>query len=236
MSYKDEIKENIRRLEREIKECAAESGVKEPMLLAVSKTRPKKALEAAYEAGLRHFAENRVQNLRDRFDEMADYPDIDWHLIGTLQRNKVKYVVGKVSLIHSVDSLRLLEEISKQAERFDCSQDVLLQVNISGEDSKHGFEPDEVLKSLKELDTFERVNLRGLMTMAPHYQDASKTLPVFKGLADLAAKIRESGILSEPEDFNILSMGMSNDYLYAIKAGASILRIGSSVFNTSEEE
>lgn len=201
----------------------------EVKLVAVSKNFPPETIMEAYRQGLNVLGENRVQELLSKKAQLPG--DVEWHLIGSLQRNKVKDILGEVALIHSVDSLSLAREISKQAEKRGTGQArILLQVNVAEEASKHGFKTSEVLPAIKEISNLSRIKLYGLMTIAPHTDDPERARPVFRQLKELSSKIAE---LELPNiSMQELSMGMSKDFSVAIEEGATILRIGSNIFGT----
>jgi len=197
-------------------------------LVAVSKTHPVEVVEEAYNAGQRIFGENRVQELVPKFEQMPK--DIQWHLIGTLQRNKVKYIAPFVSLIHSVDQIDLLKEINKEAAKNDRVIECLIQVYIATEESKHGFSFDEA-ESLFKSDfrtIFSHVKIKGLMGMASFTSDVQQVKKEFLSLKDFKAKIESENSLDLP----ILSMGMSGDYALAIECGSNMVRVGSSIFGS----
>ena len=197
-------------------------------LVAVSKTHPVEVVEEAYNAGQRIFGENRVQELVPKFEQMPK--DIQWHLIGTLQRNKVKYIAPFVSLIHSVDQIDLLKEINKEAAKNNRVIECLIQVYIATEESKHGFSFDEA-ESLFKSDfrmLFPHVKIKGLMGMASFTSDVQQVKKEFLSLKDFKAKIESENSLDLP----ILSMGMSGDYALAIECGSNMVRVGSSIFGS----
>ncbi len=216
-------------LRQSIGETARSAG-REPdsiRLVAVSKHVPASDVLAAYAAGQTVFGENRVQELVVKAAELAGEMNGQWHMIGTLQTNKVKHVVGLVSLIHSVDSLRLLETIERRAGQLDLFQEVLLQVNVSGEASKHGLSPDALDPILERAGQLTHVRIRGLMTMAPLFDDPERTRPVFALLRELRDRLAaRHGLTSLTE----LSMGMTGDYRQAIREGATLIRVGSALF------
>ncbi len=199
-------------------------------LVAVSKTKPISAILEAYEAGQRDFGENYVQELVEK--QAAGLPDnLHWHFIGHLQRNKVKYIASFVHLIHGVDSLKLLQEIDKQAQKNERIIDVLLQVHIAREESKFGFDEKE-LSELTQAETFHNlahVRVRGLMGMASNTSNLEQVTTEFRGLYVLFNKLRQENF---PENFDILSMGMSGDYKLAIEEGSTMVRIGSLIFGS----
>lgn len=194
-------------------------------LLAVSKTRSIAEIKDVYAQGQRKFAENRVQELLMKQDALKDScPDIEWHLIGTLQRNKVKSVIGKVQLIHSVHSLALLERIEREASAMNVRQDVLLQINYSGESSKFGLDTLKVHDTLSAADSMGHVAVRGLMTMSSVDMTPEERLDYFRRFRAFYDEIRTE------RDFDILSIGMSDDYQEAIEAGSTMLRLGTAIF------
>lgn len=210
---------------------AAESSGREPsaiQLIAISKNFPMSDIEIAYRYGQLSFGENKVQELQNKWTSSAHLgAEIDWHFVGALQRNKVRFIIGKVSLIHSVGSRRLMDTIERLAEREELVQDVLLQVNVSGEETKQGFEPGQVEEMLLQLHKYPHVRVRGLMTMAPHCEDPEETRPVFRRLCELRDEMISRGAV---HDLPELSMGMTNDFEQAIEEGATIIRVGSALF------
>jgi pyridoxal phosphate enzyme (YggS family) len=229
------IEQNIERVRGRIEKAASTAG-RDPAtvrLVAISKNFPVTDLEIAYRCGQVSFGENRVQELQEKWKDSLHFDmEIDWHFVGVLQRNKVRFVIGNVSLIHSVGSCRLIRTIERLAARDDIVQDVLLQVNISGEETKQGFEPDQVEDVLRHSHEFPHVRVCGLMTMAPHFEDPEKTRPVFRQLRELRDQLISLGIAS---DLSELSMGMTNDFEQAIEEGATIVRIGSAIFGARYE-
>ena len=195
-------------------------------LIAVSKTKPVSALFEAYEAGARDFGENKVQELVDKYDKLP--PDIRWHMIGHLQTNKVKYIADKVYMIHSVDSVKLAEEISKQAVKAKRIIPVLIEVNIAGEDSKFGIAKDECIDFIQSVNQLPGIAVKGLMTVPPFVENAEDNRQYFKALKQLSVDIMQKNIDNVCMDF--LSMGMSGDYTVAIEEGANIIRVGTSIF------
>ena len=220
MSQDRNIAEKIQSLKEKIpKECT---------LVAVSKTKPNELILRAYESGHRDFGENKVQELVAKAEQLPQ--DINWHMIGHLQRNKVKYIAPFVHLIHGVDSLKLLKEIHKQGIKNDRIIDCLLQVHIADEETKFGFSIDELLDLFGEdqLSAFTNVKIRGLMGMATNTPNRVKVLTEFKRLSNFFNSLTK--IKKQNMDINILSMGMSNDYPLAIEAGSTMIRIGSVLF------
>lgn len=223
---------NIDSIKSEIqKACTkARRDPSEVKLLAVSKTFSVETIKAAYAAGQRLFGENRVQELCQKASLLP--PDIEWHLIGTLQRNKVKDVVGKVALIHSVDSLPLAQEINKQALKRNLSVNILLQVNIAEEESKHGFALEEIAAKVKTMCQLPGIKIRGLMTIAPFTENPEEVRLVFRQLKMLAESLEKMRL---PEvQMQELSMGMSGDFGVAVEEGATLVRIGSRIFGTRD--
>jgi pyridoxal phosphate enzyme (YggS family) len=193
-------------------------------IVAVTKTVGIEDIRQGLLAGITDCGENRVQEFLGKY---GLFPDVDWHFIGTLQTNKVKDIVGRASLIHSVDSCRLIDEIERRAAEADVVQRVLLQVNVSGEDSKHGFMPDEVAEALIEASHADHVEVRGLMTMAP-FGRAEDSRWVFRELRELRDSLR--GLVLNGVELDDLSMGMTNDYRVAVEEGSTIVRVGRAIF------
>ena len=201
----------------------------EVTLVGVSKVFPAEYAEAAFKGGLKDLGENRVQELVPKIetlDSLGLHPN--WHLIGTLQRNKVKYIIGKTYLIHSVNTLELANEISKRSEAAGIVTDILLQGNISGEESKHGFTPGEIERAAQEVFDLNGVRLRGIMTMAPIETEPGQARPVFEATRKIYEKIKANA--REASSFNLLSMGMSGDYTEAILEGSTCVRVGTAIF------
>lgn len=225
------IAQNIQKIREDIKACALQHH-RDPgliTLIGVSKYFPAQAAEDAVKAGLADLGENRVMELLEKRDLLSAHGlHPDWHLIGTLQRKKVKLIVGKTRLIHSVDSVELLAEISKCSLNIGIKSPILLQSNISHEETKHGFDPSEIHGILDRISDYPGIDLQGLMTMAPLTQDETVLAGVFSSAQELFNEIRKTAGPS----FRILSMGMSNDYPVAIKYGATHLRIGTAIFGT----
>lgn len=213
------IRENIRRIRGEIGETE---------LIVVSKTRSLTELNEVYECGERHFAENRVQALLERIDQLPD--DIHWHLIGHLQTNKVRSVLPHVVLIHSVDSFKLLDAIEKESQRLGKRTSVLLQTKVATDDSKFGFDPKELLNQVLEgaLRQYKWISFRGVMSMTTLDADQIQKANEFKQTKEWMDKLRP--LVPEPDQFQICSMGMSDDYLLAIEQGSTHVRIGSRLF------
>lgn len=222
------LKEQLEEVERRIQAACDRAGRKreEVTLIAVSKTKPVPMLEEAYELGIRVYGENKVQELTEKYEVMPK--DIQWHMIGHLQTNKVKYIVGKTALIHSVDSLKLAETIEKEAAKKDCIQDILVEVNVAQEESKFGLKVEEVIPFIEKVAQFPHIRVKGLMTIAPFTDDPAENRPVFANLHKLSVDIMHKNI--DNVNVNVLSMGMTNDFETAIEEGATMVRIGTGIF------
>ena len=222
------IAENIRVIRERMAQAArgAGRGPAEVLLVGASKMNDAATCRAAIAAGIDALGENRVQEMTGKLAEHA-YDGAPLHFIGHLQRNKVRQVVGKASLIHSVSSLALLEEIDRQAEKLDLVQDVLLEVNVGGEESKSGFDPGELTAAAEQARTFSSVRVLGLMTIPPIQQKEHENFPYFEKVARLYVDINRN---LYDNSFKYLSMGMSDDFEDAIAAGATMVRVGSAIF------
>lgn len=222
------LKENLDYVENEIRKACERSGRSrdEVTLISVSKTKPVSMLEEAYGLGVRVFGENKVQELAEKYDALPD--DIEWHMIGHLQRNKVKYIIGKAALIHSVDSLRLAEAIEKEAAKQNIVADILIEVNVAKEESKFGLMPEEVPEFVENVIKLPHIRVKGLMTIAPYVENPEENRPVFKHLRKLSVDIAEKN--GHNIIMSVLSMGMTNDYRVAIEEGATMVRIGTGIF------
>jgi hypothetical protein len=222
------IKENISRVKRNIDDECEKSGRKtdEVTLIAVSKTKPVWMLEEAYALGQRDFGENKVQELVEKYDVLPK--DIRWHMIGHLQTNKVKYIVDKVFLIHSVDSLKLAQEISKEAQKKKVSVDILIEVNVANEETKFGTTCGEVKELVREIAKLPNICIKGLMTIAPFVENAQENRIYFSKLRELAVDIDKENI--DNVNMNCLSMGMTGDYQVAVSEGATYVRVGTGIF------
>lgn len=225
------LKDNYSNVLEKVAAAAIRSGRKptDVTLIAVGKMHEPKELQEVYDAGCRDFGENKVQELTGKIEVLPK--DIKWHLIGHLQRNKVKYIAGKTTLIHSVDSLRLAEEIEVQTNKLkggSCVSDILLEINASGEISKFGIRPEETLQLCQEISALRHVRVRGLMTVAPYVDDPEKNRSIFRKIRTISLDIRNANI--DNVSMDILSMGMSGDYEVAIEEGATMVRVGTSIF------
>lgn len=222
------IRENLEEVERKISAACERAGRdrSEVTLIAVSKTKPVSMLTEAYDTGIREFGENKVQEMMDKFDVMPK--DIHWHMIGHLQRNKVKYLMGKSYLIHSVDSYRLAEEISSQSVKHNVVTDILIEVNIAGEETKFGTSREEAIRLVEDAAKLPNIHICGLMTIAPFVEDAEDNRKYFRQIRELSVDIKEKNI--DNVDMRILSMGMTGDYEVAIEEGATMVRVGTGIF------
>lgn len=222
------ISEKIAEVRRRIDDACRRAGRNpdEVILIAVSKTRPVKDLLEAYQAGALHFGENKVKELVDKIPQMP--LDIHWHMIGHLQRNKVKYIVGKTDFIHSVDSLRLAEEISREAVKQNVTVQILIEVNVAQEDSKFGVSVEEAPEIAKEIAKLPGIRLKGLMTIAPYAENAENNRLYFRQLKQLSVDIENKNI--DNVSMDVLSMGMTGDYEVAVEEGATCVRVGTGIF------
>lgn len=222
------IADNLFKIKENIKNAAQKTGRTEDdiTLVAVTKTVGVSECRELLSAGHSTFGENRVQALTEKYDVLSD--SVTWHLIGHLQTNKVKYIIDKVSLIHSCDSLHLAEEINRQAAKHNLVQDILLQVNVSGEESKFGMEKDTLFPLLDKLSSFENIKVRGLMTIPPVSFEKGANRKYFSELYNLYSAIGDNFGDNIKADF--LSMGMSDDYEDAILEGANIVRVGRALY------
>ena len=220
--------ENLNQVEQRIQAACDRAGRdrSEVTLIAVSKTKPNEDLQVIYDAGIREFGENKVQELTGKIETMPK--DINWHMIGHLQRNKVKYIVGDVALIHSVDSYRLAEEINIQAKKKGVVVPILIEVNVAQEESKFGVKVKEVSQLCKEIAPLDGVRIEGLMTIAPNVVVAEENRAIFHKIRDLSVDIASENI--DNVYMNILSMGMTNDFEVAIEEGATHVRVGTAIF------
>lgn len=222
------IRENIENVERNIKAACgrSERAPGEVTLIAVSKTKPIPMLKEAYDYGCRDFGENKVQELVDKYEQLPK--DIRWHMIGHLQRNKVKYIVDKVCLIHSVDSFRLAEEISKEAVKKNVVVSILLEVNVADEETKFGISCDEVQSLAEEIAKLPNIMIKGLMTIAPYVENAEENRQYFEKLRQIYVDIKHKNI--DNVYMEVLSMGMTGDYEVAVTEGATHVRVGTGIF------
>jgi len=222
------ITENINEVRKNMEEACRVSGrnPEEVSLIAVSKTKPIPMLQEAYDAGCRDFGENKVQEIMDKIDRLPS--DIRWHMIGHLQTNKVKYIVGKVFLIHSVDSLHLAEAISKEAVKQNTTVNILIEVNVAKEDTKYGAMAEDTVSLVEKIALLPGISVKGLMTIAPYVENPQENRQYFVKLKQLAVDIKSKNI--DNVHMDILSMGMTGDYMVAIEEGATYVRVGTGIF------
>ena len=222
------IKDNIIKVQENINN-AIEKSLREKdsaKLIAVSKTKPVELLQEAYDAGMRDFGENKVQEIIDKYDKLPH--DIRWHMIGHLQTNKVKYIVDKVYLIHSVDSLKLAKEISKESVKKNVVSKILIEVNVAEEESKFGVSVENVENLIIDISKLPNVDICGLMTVAPYVANGEQNRSIFKQLKQLFVDINAKNI--DNVNMRIMSMGMSGDYEVAVEEGATYVRVGTKIF------
>ena len=222
------LKDNLYQVEERIRAACSRCGrsPEDITLVAVSKTKPVSMIGEIYAEGIRNFGENKPQELRDKYDLLP--PDIRWHMIGHLQKNKIKYVVGRACMIHSVDSLELAAAIDSQAAKNNIVMPVLAEVNVAGEETKFGLHPDDVPAFAEAVSKLKNIHLCGLMTIAPFVDDPEENRVHFRNLRKLSIDIRSKNI--DNITMRELSMGMTNDYEVAIEEGATIVRVGTGIF------
>ena len=222
------LQENYNAVKQNIENACKKAGrdSNEVTLIAVSKTKPLSDIEEVKKAGCMDFGENKVQELCDKEEKISE--PVRWHLIGHLQTNKVKYIVDKAALIHSVDSWKLAETIQKEAAKKDVVADILVQVNIACEDTKFGITGQETEELIRKIATLPNVRIRGLMTIAPFVDDPEENRIHFRNMKQLSIDIKEKNI--DNVDMSILSMGMTGDYQVAIEEGATMVRVGTGIF------
>ena len=222
------LKENYEEVQKKITEACKRAGRnrEEVTLIAVSKTKPVEMLSEIYDLGERNFGENKVQELTEKEEVLPK--DIHWHMIGHLQRNKVKYIIDKVAMIHSVDSLRLAQTIEQEAAKKDLVMPILLEVNVAEEESKFGLTTNEVLPLLEKISIFSHIKVMGLMTIAPFVKNPEENREVFRTLKKLSVDISAKNINNV--NMSVLSMGMTGDYQVAVQEGATMVRVGTGIF------
>ncbi len=225
-----EIAKNLDDVEARICAACERAGRdrSEVTLIAVSKTKPVEMIQEAVDHGIRIFGENKVQELVTKSEEMS--PDLEWHMIGHLQRNKVAKLPGRVKMIHSVDSIRLAEEIDRQFKKHDLVADVLVEVNMAEEESKFGLRAQDVESFLTEIAKFANIHVCGLMTIAPYTEDPEENRNIFINLRKLLIDMRAKN--NDNIDMTELSMGMTGDYEVAIEEGATFVRVGTGIFGS----
>jgi pyridoxal phosphate enzyme (YggS family) len=228
MEEKLMLKENLANVEKNIEQACKNAGRNrnEVTLIAVSKTKPVEMLPEIYDENIRDFGENKVQELCSKMEQLPS--DIRWHMIGHLQRNKVKYIVGKVELIHSVDTYRLAEEINIQAKKQNVIVPILVEVNIAHEESKFGISAEDAILLVEEISRLENIRIKGLMTIAPYVENPEDNRLYFRKIKQLSVDITNKNI--DNVSMEILSMGMTGDYMVAIEEGATMVRVGTGIF------
>ncbi|ADL12410.1 YggS family pyridoxal phosphate-dependent enzyme [Acetohalobium arabaticum] len=229
-----EIKDNLKQVQKRIAAAAKRAGrdSDEIKLVAVTKTRGIEEIKEVIEADVVDLGESRVQELRDKYDNISQ--KINWHMIGHLQRNKVKYIMRmeRCNLIHSMDSMRLAKKINKRAGMADRVMNVLVQINVAGDENKFGLEPEETIDYLRKVAEFENLQVKGLMTMVPYVDDTEQVRPYFRELKELFEEVKRAEIPNI--EMQELSMGITNDFEVAIEEGATIVRVGSAIFGPRE--
>lgn len=222
------VKENLITVEQNIQKACARAGRSrsEVQLIAVSKTKPVEMLQEAWDCGIRDFGENKPQEIRDKFPQLPE--DIRWHMIGHLQRNKIKYIIDKVCMIHSIESVRLAEAVSEEAAKHGRIIPVLVEVNMAGEESKFGVRPEETEAFIREISVLPNIRVDGLMTIAPYTENPEDNRVHFRNLKKLCVDINGKNI--DNVVMSNLSMGMTGDYEVAIEEGATMVRVGTGIF------
>lgn len=226
------VTENLKVVEEKIRKACERSGRErgEVTLIAVSKTKPVEMMEEAMESGICVFGENKVQEILKK--EVLLPEDVQWHLIGHLQRNKVRQIAGKVAMIHSVDSLRLAEQIQKEYEKLGQTAHILIEVNVAREESKFGLMPEETEETIRKIAEMPNIQVCGLMTIAPFVEDPEENRIHFRNLRKLLVDINAKNI--DNISMKELSMGMTGDYEVAIEEGATFVRVGTGIFGSRE--
>lgn len=224
MSIKDNLDVVTDKINRACKK--ANRNLEDITLIAVTKTKPIEDMEAALEYGVLNVGENKVQEIRDKYEVFEN--KFKWHMIGHLQTNKVKYIVDKVDFIHSVDSIKLAKMISKEASKKGCEVNILVQINIAEEDSKYGISQSDAEEFIRDISILPNIKIRGLMTVAPYVDDPEDNRLVFRKLREICVDIKQKNIDNVYMD--VLSMGMTNDYEVAIEEGSTMVRIGTAIF------
>lgn len=222
------LKENLQSVEENIKKACEKAGRKreEVTLIAVSKTKPVEMLQEIYDQNIRDFGENKVQEMCDKMEVLPK--DIKWHMIGHLQTNKIKYIIGKTELIHSVDSLHLAQEISKQAVKHNVQTDILIEINIANEQTKFGIDAGDTIQLVREIAELPNIHIKGLMTIAPFVENPEDNRLYFRRIHQLSVDITKENI--DNVSMDVLSMGMTGDYMVAIEEGATMVRVGTGIF------
>jgi pyridoxal phosphate enzyme (YggS family) len=223
-----ELLDNIKDVEKNIDSSVNKSNRnrEDVTLIAVSKTKPTEMIQKLYDAGYRDFGENYVQELSEKMNSLPD--DIRWHMIGHLQTNKIKYIIDKVYMIHSVDSIHLAQAIGKEARKRNMTAKILLEVNVAEEDTKFGFTSENLEENFRQIKDIEGIEVLGLMTSAPYVENAEENRQYFVKLRSLMVDLKDKGLYNKNRFF--LSMGMTCDYTVAIEEGADFVRVGTAIF------
>lgn len=222
------VKENLAVVEENIRQACERAGRREEdvTLISVSKTKPMEMIEEAYDYGKREFGENKAQEMKEKQEALPK--DIKWHFIGHLQTNKIKYVLGRACLIHSVDSLHLAQAIEKECQKRGLEADILVEVNVAEEATKFGFSLEETLELVQKIANLSHLHIKGLMTIAPFVENPEENRNIFRQLKQLSVDIGAKNI--DNVDMSVLSMGMTGDYQVAIEEGATHVRVGTGIF------
>ena len=225
-----EVRENVRSILQQVRQTALEAGrdPRQVQVMAVTKTVAPELVNAAIAEGITLLGENKAQELCEKYENISK--PVHWHMIGHLQKNKVRQVIDKAVLIHSVDTVGLAEQIEKEAVKRDLDVSILLEVNVAGEESKFGFAPEEVEEAAREIAKYPHVHIQGLMTIAPFVENSEENRGVFKKLYELYVDMKRKNI--DNVTMNVLSMGMTGDYQTAIEEGATMVRVGTGIFGT----
>lgn len=222
------VKENLETVNRNIDEACKRAGRdrSEVTLIAVSKTKPIEMIQEAIDAGTYVFGENKAQEMKEKYEALPK--NLKWHFIGHLQTNKVKYVVGRAVLIHSIDSIHLAEAVSHESVKKNVQTDILIEVNVAGEESKFGVSPEETPGLVREISKLPNIHIKGLMTIAPYTDDPETSRGIFRDLRKLSVDIAKENI--DNVSMSVLSMGMTGDYQVAVEEGATYVRVGTGIF------
>lgn len=222
------LKENLANVNENIRRACEKSGrpTEDVTLIAVSKTKPVSMLREIYDAGVRDFGENKVQEICEKYEQLPG--DVKWHMIGHLQRNKVRQIIDKVCMIHSVDTYRLAEEINIQAKKHRVVMPILVEVNIADEQTKFGISKDDAMLLVEEIAHLDGLRIQGLMAVAPYVDDPEENRKYFREIKQLAVDIQAKRL--DNVDMSMLSMGMTGDYAVAIEEGATMVRVGTAIF------
>ncbi len=222
------LKENLASVEANIRSACEKSGRNrtDVTLIAVSKTKPVEMLKEVYDAGIRNFGENKVQEICEKYDKLPS--DIQWHMIGHLQRNKVKQIIDKVCMIHSVDTYRLAEEINVQAKKHNLIMPILIEINIADEQTKYGVKKEDAVLLAEEISHLDNLRIQGVMAVAPYVENPEENRHYFREIMKLAVDIERKKL--DNTDIRVLSMGMTGDYMVAVEEGATMVRVGTGIF------